>query len=122
MFSGGNQSHPDLPGAVPSPPPPSHSAPALRCGQAYGHQGNTKHHRDQSAMLCPNIINKYSNTHNFNRNKLSIHRTGILVLIFKISKILCKILEGLKCFIDGCGLFLQDEIRVDLIMKILVDH
>ena len=42
MFSRGNQSHPDLPGAVPSPPPPSHSAPSLLGGQAYRHQGNTE--------------------------------------------------------------------------------
>ena len=45
MFSGGNQSHPDPPGAAPSQLRPSHSAPASLHGQEYRHQDNTEYEK-----------------------------------------------------------------------------
>ena len=59
-------------------------------------------------------------THHFDRNKLGIHRTGILVIIFQCSKIFGNIFEDFKCVLHTCRLFLQDEIRVDLELKMLV--
>ena len=55
MFSGGNQSHPDPPGAAPSQLRPSHSAPASLRGQEHHHQDNTEYENEISSTIDKNI-------------------------------------------------------------------
>ena len=82
MFSGGNQSHPDPPEAAPSLLRPSHSAPSSLGGQAYRYQDSTK-----IILKLKKIQGCFLNTHHFDRNKLSVHGTGVLVVVVKISKV-----------------------------------
>ena len=56
----------------------------------------------------------HRNTHQFDRNKLSVHGTGVLVVVVKGSELRGYIFKDLKCFIHRSGLFVQDEIRVNL--------
>ena len=58
-------------------------------------------------------------THHFDRNQLSVHRTGITELIAEVSKIFGNIFEDFECFIHSCWLFVQNEIRVDLMIILL---
>ena len=61
-----------------------------------------------------NIEHPSGQTHHFDRYELGVHRTGIFVLIFPVTKVLGNAFEDVQCLLHAGRLCLQDKVREHL--------